>query len=249
MNLKLLSCEVFYREVCALVARSPNRVDVEFLSKDMHDDAREMREGLQVALRQTAGQGYEAVLLAYGLCGNGIAGLRANDAPLVVPRAHDCITLFMGSTSRYVDYFENHPGVYFRTTGWLERGGNPGVINQLSLGSKIALPSYEELVARYGEDNAQYLMDELGDPAKHYRQMTFIETGVEPDSSFEQRARAEADRRGWEFEKLPGDLGLLQRLINGPWDESEFLVVPPGRAIAGCYDDQIIELEDDTPPE
>ena len=36
MRLKLISCEVFYREMCAVLARSPNEVDVEFLSKGLH---------------------------------------------------------------------------------------------------------------------------------------------------------------------------------------------------------------------
>ena len=37
MRLKLISCEIFYREVCAAVARSVNQVDVEFLPKGLGD--------------------------------------------------------------------------------------------------------------------------------------------------------------------------------------------------------------------
>ena len=37
MQLKLIACEIFYREMCAAVARSPNQVDVEFLPKGLHD--------------------------------------------------------------------------------------------------------------------------------------------------------------------------------------------------------------------
>ena len=33
MRLKLISCEIFHREMCAVVARSPHRVDIEFLPK------------------------------------------------------------------------------------------------------------------------------------------------------------------------------------------------------------------------
>ena len=37
VRLKLISCEIFYREMCAAVARSPHQVDIEFLPKGLHD--------------------------------------------------------------------------------------------------------------------------------------------------------------------------------------------------------------------
>jgi hypothetical protein len=49
-------------------------------------------------------------------------GLTARTIPLVFPRAHVCITLFFGNKERYLEYFYANPGVYFKTTGWIERG-------------------------------------------------------------------------------------------------------------------------------
>jgi hypothetical protein len=71
--------------------------------------------------------------------------------------------------------------------------------------------------------------------------MTFIEMGIEPDGSFEQRARDDAAKRGWTYEKISGDIGLIQRLVNGEWDPKEFLLVPPGHRIVASYDDGVIE--------
>jgi len=245
MRLKLLSCEIFYREFCAAVARSPNTVDVEFLPKGLHDIGSEgMLERLQAAVDRVDSFMYGGVLLGYGLCNNGVVGLTARLIPIVAPRAHDCITLFLGSTERYLDYFHSHPGVYFKTTGWIERGDAAGELSQLAIGKKLGLQqSYEELLARYGEDNARYLWSELGNLTKNYSQLTFIEMGVEPDSSFEQRTREEAEARGWRFEKLPGDAGMIQRLVDGIWDDKEFLVVPPGQRIVSHYDEGIIATE------
>lgn len=249
MRLKLISCEIFHREFCAAVARSPNTVDIEFLTKGLHDIGSEgMLERLQAAVDGVVDSQYEAVLLGYGLCNNGLAGLTARQIPLVVPRAHDCITLFLGGKERYKDYFDTHPGVFFRTTGWIERGDSTGDLSQLAMGKKLGMQqSYEELVARYGEDNARFLWEELGNLTKHYRQLTFIEMGVEPDPSFENRAREEAAQRGWKFEKVQGDMGMIQRLVDGLWDDQEFLTVPPGWRIAARYDEGIIATERRTP--
>jgi len=244
MRLRLISCEIFYREFCAAISRSVNTVDVEFLTKGLHDvGAPDMLARLQAAVDRVERSRYDSVLLGYGLCNNGVVGLTARDTQLVIPRAHDCITLFLGSKERYRDYFQGHPGVFFETTGWLERGESDGELSQLALGKRLGITaSFDELVARYGEDNACYLQEELAKLDSHYRQITFIEMGVEPDSGFERRARERAETRGWQFEKQRGDLGLIQRLVDGPWHPGEFLLVPPGQTVAADYDSGIIKL-------
>ena len=231
------------------MARSPHTIDVEFLPKGLHDvGTTEMHARLQAAIDRTDNSLYDAILLGYGLCNNGIVGLTSRDKPLVIPRAHDCIALFLGGASRYLDYFNNHPGTYFETAGWIERGGVDGELSQLALGKKLGfLQTYEEMVARYGEDNARYLQEQLGDLTRHYRQLTFIEMGVESDKSFEEHTRQDANTRGWAFEKISGDIGLLQRFVNGRWDEKEFLIVPPGFHVVAKYDEDIISAEYSNP--
>jgi len=65
-----------------------------------------------------------------------------------------------------------------------------------------------------------------------------------------ERARSEAEHRGWAFERIAADLDLVRRLLNGPqstgageWD-ADFLVVPPGQKIVMAYDDEIIEAQE-----
>jgi len=243
MRLKLIACEIMYRELSAAVARSTNMIDVEFLPKGLHDIGHDRMSGrLSQALAAIDESRYEAALLGYGLCSNGLVGLTARSIPLVVPRAHDCITLFMGSKERYLDYFHGHPGVCFKTSGWIERGNG-----LLPAGADPTQPqsagaqSYEDLVARYGEENAKFLYEELN-KMQHYAGVTYIEMGVEPDDRFERRSRADAEERGWKYEKLAGDMRLLQELLDGPWDEQRYLVVPPGKRIAASYDERIIKV-------
>ena len=75
---------------------------------------------------------------------------------------------------------------------------------------------------------------------RNYNQFMFIEMGLEPDDSFERRVREEAAARGWKFEKIQGDMGLILRLVNGPWDDKEFLTVPPGCQVASSYDERLM---------
>lgn len=186
----------------------------------------------------------DAIVLGYGLCGNGLAGLEARTIPLVLPKAHDCITLLMGSRRRFAEYFREHPGVYYRSVGWVERGADLLPLVRESTGYGFTI---DALIDRYGEDNGRYLYEELTRYRQSYTGLTFIESGLEPDRRFEDRARAEAADRGWTFEKLPGDLSLFRRLLAGDWDEHDFLIIRPGRRIVASHDERIVSIEEVSP--
>lgn len=254
MKCRLISCEVLFREACAAVARSPHQVDVEFLPKGLHDiGGAGMCARLQEAIDRNDALGYEFILLGYALCGGGTAGLRARRTPLIVPRAHDCITLLMGSRERYCDYFTSHPGVYFASTGWLERGAG---IDQRVLAQTRERTgagwTLDQLTAKYGEENGRYLYDEFNRYEKAYRRLTFIRTGLEPDDGFECQARANAELHGWQFERIEGDLRIIQALAEGRWQQPEntadFAIVCPGERLAASYQDDIFRILPATSP-
>ena len=122
MRFKLLACEIIRREITSLSADLPHQVDVEFLPQELHVIGRvRMKNRLAEYLATVNEEQYDAVLLGFALCSGGIAGLSAGTIPLVVPRAHDCITFFLGNRKRYQDYFEANSGTYFMTTGWFEQ--------------------------------------------------------------------------------------------------------------------------------
>ncbi len=241
MRFNLVTCEIFYREMCSIVARSPNQIDLTFMPKGLHDIGQsKMLARLKETLESLDESLYDALLLGYGLCNNGIVGLRANQIPLVVPRAHDCITLFLGNRKRYEEYFYNHPGTYYVTTGWIERGGNlnPAAAPHLQGMNQ----DYEQLVKKYGEQNAAYLYEELCNLTRNYQQYTYIDMGLAPDARYEKQTKQEAQKKGWKFEKILGQWNLFQRLADGEWDEEDFLIVPPGKEITADYSDQIIRI-------
>lgn len=238
----LLACAVLQRESYACAARARHTIDVQIMEQGLHDiGQRKMSGQLQVAIDQADTEKYDAILLGYGLCSHGIQGLHA-PIPLVVPRAHDCITLFMGSKERYQKYFDQNPGTYFLTVGWIEQTPDNALGSQQSLESRREM-QYRTYVEKYGEDNAKYLMETLGDGLQHYSKLTYIDTEVDDGGHSQSQARIEAEQRGWTFEHMQGNLGLMQRLVDGEWDEESFLMVPPGKSIQLDYGSGIIKAE------
>lgn len=237
---KLLACEVVFREACALLAQSRHVVDPVFLRKGLHDiETHRMLAELQAEVDAVSADDYDAILLAYGRCNDGLAGLRARDLPLIVPRAHDCITLFLGSKERYREVFDAHPGTYFRTSGWIERDfacEDDGVMRKLGLDK-----TREEYVAEYGEENADYIMQMLGGWEQTYDRLMYIDTGTAQPLDYGEQVRHEADQRGWAYDHVDGDLSLLHDLVNGPWDEDRFVIVEPGKMLGVRNDEAVLE--------
>ena len=57
---------------------------------------------------------------------------------------------------------------------------------------------------------------------------------------YEEEVRKKAKEKGWEYEKLEGDMRLLRKLVDGEWDKEDFLVLMPGQKIYATYDKSII---------
>lgn len=240
MNFKVLCCEVFFRETCHLLADSPHKCDVEFLPKGLHDlGVEKMLPRLQEQVDQVEEGAYDAILLTYGLCNNGVAGLRASHTKLVIPRAHDCITIFMGSRDRYRDYFNEHPGTYYLTSGWIERN-DPESAGDETVYQKLGLfMQYEEMVEKYGEDNARYVMETMGDGLANYDRVAFIRMGLDCEDAFAAQAKKEAEDKGWDYDEMQGSMEILRKLYNGEWDD-DFLVVEPGESIESVHDHSVV---------
>lgn len=244
MRIKCIGCDVLARAIYWSAAQSPHIVDVQLLERGLHNTPAVLRGRLQGQIDTAASQGYDAVVLAYGLCGQATAGLVARGAPLVIPRAHDCITLFLGSRARYNEQFLSQPGTYWYTLDYLERRQDSSASLALGLGSDTDLQAvYEEYVQKYGRDNADYLMEVMGAWQSHYQRAAYIDLGIGDGSLVEAQAKAEASQRGWAFERMAGDLVLIRRLIQGDWGDGEtgdFLILQPGQALSMSYDDNII---------
>jgi len=243
MGYHLIACEILRYEVeQARREAGDGRVTVEFLRKGYHDSLTTLRQVVQERIEAASSQGPDAVLLGYGLCGTGLAGIRAVGAPLVIPRTHDCIAILMGSARAYDEHFREHPGTYYYSPGWVEWGAD--AIDRISAFGPQVGERFVAYVEKYGEDNARYLIEQENAWAARYTRAVFIDTGVDDPARWEAAAREIAASKGLsEFTRVSGDLGLLRQLMAGEWEESEFLVVSPGSSIAASHDNQVMRGE------
>src|SRR5690606_1357961 len=76
MRFRLISCEVFARPAYRAAAKSPHIVDMAFTRLRSHVNPHQLRREIQEAIDSTA-EGYDAILLGYGLCGNSTGRTRA----------------------------------------------------------------------------------------------------------------------------------------------------------------------------
>ena len=249
MRLKLIGCEVFTREVCHCVARSPHIVDIEFTAINSHDNPDSLRQFIQAKIDSCAeSRNYEAILLCFGLCGNSTLNLQAREIPIVIPRAHDCCTLFLGSKSQYKDHFSDKPSSRFTSTGYIERGGDSFAHDLSDAAKQMGLEkSYDDYVKKYGEYCAKYLWKTLHDTYEKLAEdntIIFIDIPETSHLGFALKCEERAKAEGKEFVQLSGSLALIEKLIFGDWNENDFLVVKPGCWITGVYDlDEIVKAE------
>lgn len=239
MRLKCLGCEALARLIYWSAAQSPHIVDVEMFELGLHNRPLNLQKLLQEKINATPADEYDAIILGYGVCGKATVGLSSPSLPMIIPRAHDCITLFLGDRMRYKREFEDNPGTYWYTIDYMERKKPGDALGATSM-STDSKAQYEEYVEKFGQDNADYLMEVMGAWQEHYKRAAFIDMGVGDGEAVADQAAGDAQRRGWQFETMVGDLTLIHRLIMGDWDD-DFLRLEPGQTIEMSYDDNVVE--------
>ena len=235
-RLALLACAVFEREIELLSRGAAHLVEVRWFEMGLHDSPERMRAALQRHLNEVdARDDIDAVVLAYGLCGRGTVGLHCSRHRLVLARAHDCITMFLGGRAAHAEHQRRFPGSFFYTPGWNRDHRVPGPDRLESLRAEYS--------RTYEPEDVDYLMDvERGQWALHDT-ATYVELGTDDAEAGAAYARRCADWLGWRFQRIHGDPSLLRDLIWGRWDDERFQVVPPGMQIGHAPDANLLRAE------
>jgi hypothetical protein len=232
----LLACQVLEDEIALLAQGASHIVETRWFEIGLHDRPDHLRITLQENLDQLdARTDIEAVVLAYGLCGRGTAGLHPGRHPFVIPRAHDCIALFMGSKEAYTDHQRRCPTCYYYTPGWnrARRVPGPDMFEMMRA----------DLSERFDPEDVEFLIDSQREQLAMHDTATYLDLGTANAASEADYARGCARSLGWKFEHLPGDPTLLRDLLWGRWDTERFQIIPPGMQLGQAPDDSILRAE------
>ena len=236
-DLAVITCAVLEDEIGHFAARSPRVRRVEMLEQGLHNEPDRLRVELQRAVDAVeADPRIGAIVLGYGLCSRGVEGVTTRRCRLVVARAHDCITLLLGSKQRYADYVARHPGTYWYSPGWNR--------HHLPPGPERYERYYEQYRRKYGEDNAQFLMEAEQQWFTTYSRATYVDLTVGATDEDVAYTRRCADWLKWEFDRVAGDPALIEALLGGEWDADRFCVLQPGQTVRMTADERVIEAAD-----
>jgi hypothetical protein len=215
----ILACTALQRPLSRLLPEA-EFASAQFLDTGLHQIPKKLTIALQAALASI--ETPSRVMLGYGLCGNGLAGLRAGAHTLIVPRSDDCIALLFGSYAAFRQEFDSHPGTYYVTPEWLEAEISP-------------LHEYRRVQARLGEEKARWVMDQQ---YGHYQRLLFLAATPEDQAAYRSQARQVAEycqRWGFVYEERLGSDVYLRQLVQAlrTLDEStdDILLVSPGGVI------------------
>jgi N-methylhydantoinase A/oxoprolinase/acetone carboxylase beta subunit len=229
-TIHLIACGVLAPDMKRIAAELNIPLTMTFLPGGLHNQPEELGRRLQQAIDEAAQvKECERIIIGYGICGRGTVGIKAPHVPLVLPRVHDCIALFMGSDQAYKKEFSQHPGTFYLSAGWYREKGRPSHdedrkkiwIGGQSLGCR-------ELKDKYGEQAGRRIIDFFSTWHHNYNRAAFIDTGTDKALAYEEYAREMAREHDWQFARIEGDLSLMTRLLTQDHSDDQLLVVPPG---------------------
>ena len=184
----VITCAVLEDEVAHFTQGLEHIVRVDLMPQGLHNEPDRLRRDLQAAIDKVEAEtNAEAIVLGYGLCSRGTEGVRTARAKLVIARAHDCITVLLGSKARYAEYVRQAPGTYWYSPGWNKHHLPPGEERH-----RLLRQEYEQ---KYGEDNADFLMETEQHWFSTYDRATYVDMG--PGATSEDVEFTQGARSGW----------------------------------------------------
>ena len=226
----IITCGVLTTDIRHVLAQLQVEARLVALPGGLHEDPAELKRRLQAEIVKADATGPDRIILGYGVCGRGTVGLTAEHAPLVIPRVHDCIALFLGSDKEYRNQFAKQPGTYYVSAGWVNEKTEPlRQVRGTSPRPDHDAKAEQELIDLYGEDNADAIRHFFNSWQRNYQRAAFIDTGTQKKNErYERIARDMAKRFGWNYERIEGSHHLLEQMLTTSCSTAEILVVPPG---------------------
>lgn len=228
-----IACAVLAVDMKQTARRLGIDLETKFLEAGLHNNPKLLLEKLQQAIDEISAQGDgDRIIIGYGVCGKGTIGIKSRKIPLVIPKVHDCIALFLGGDKAYKTQFNKYPGTYYLSSGWCRENAEPMSQRRRRAWFGSEQIQFEDLVKSHGQETADHTFAFLNSWQKNYQRAAFIETQAGSSPKYEAYAREMAKEYDWAYEKIQGDQALIRQMLTADASTREILVVPPLHAIA-----------------
>jgi hypothetical protein len=207
---KIIACEVMKQELLSIDAKT--ETEFEFVKMGLHNYPRKLNTELQSILDRS--NNYSKIILGFGLCGGAVSDLKTGAVPVVLPRVHDCIPILMGSMSVYRNIAES-AGTFYLSGGWMQ-------------GERTIRAEYDRVAEKFGKARADRVMKTM---LANYRRFLYLKTGEPLENIHITEAVNLSEVLGLSFETLEGKRDFIDKIVNGPWEDSHFITIPPGSRI------------------
>jgi hypothetical protein len=235
-NCAIIACDVFMDELASLDPHEGKWHSITFLEMGLHDQPDLLRKEVQAKIDGLEEDGaVETILLLYGVCGNGLIGVTSRRCNLVLPRAHDCISVLLGSPSQHQALLKENPAVYFYSPGWVR-------------GKRVPGPDREAHVRAYYKErfpDDEELLDDLVEADRetfaHHNCAAYVD--VTGNQEAETYCRQCASGLGWQYPRLEGNADLLKDFLAGNWEADRFLITEPGQPVRDLVQGESVQIQ------
>lgn len=213
-NTVVIACSMIKNEIDRVMAEHQLDYPVVWIEKGLHEYPEKLKKELSKQIPEN--DGYTYMLLLYGMCGNAVIGLSAQNSVLVIPNFDDCVRMLMC----------HEKGQLIPT-----RADRLYLTDEWTTSEKFLLKEFDSYIERYGEKKGRMIAEMM---IGHYSGIDFIDDGTYDAPASAESISHQAAAYGLQCGCVQGTLRVLEKILLGQWDE-EVVVKQPGEIV--CMED------------
>lgn len=205
---KIIACEVFKEEF--LEGLKIPRENCIFLPQELHRTPDLLKDELQKQIDLLDQQGdLDCIYLGYGLCGNGVAGLKSSRSKIVIPNSEDCISVLLG-LRHFSKCQVNRTTSYFLSSGWIAFGSD-------------GWKEYQRCLELFDHETAYWATKEM---IKNYEKFILINNDMASYLEDKVYVQKISEFFGLNYEEVEGSMDWLASMFEDIESNSKIIVEP-----------------------
>lgn len=216
----VIACSMMEDELKLVYKKMGCSDPIIWLDRGYHNTPEILRKKIQEEIFKLQDQ--EEILLTFGLCGNGTAGIYSPSTRLILPKFDDCLNMFLCTKKRKQRALVE-AGTIYLTRGW-------------TLDKESIIQQYNELQKKYDEETCEIIMETM---YAHYNSITLIDTGCYDMEKTRLYAEKAGSFLNLQIKEIVGTVKILEQLLSGSWEQN-FIVLEPGQYVS----EEMFEVKD-----